>query len=170
MATVTVHSKFPWDGNVVYTINQLTSKTEFSLGIRIPSYAKEFGILLNNSEITEMVDIREGYCYIHRMWHEEDTVHLIFDMSVRRVYTNTSVRDNIGCVALMRGPIVYCFEGIDNGNRIQELRVKREEKIRVGKYKPELLSGIVPLEMKGIRIYVNDDLYFEGDSCKKKKC
>lgn len=169
LATITLASQYPWKGDITYTINSSGTKSEFTLAIRIPSYVKEFKILLNHLEYSERLDIRDGYCYIHQNWGEGDTVQLLFDMPVRRMHTNTLVRNNIGCVALMRGPIVYCFEGNDNGNNIQELHVKRDEKIIIGNYDPELLGGIVPLKMKGIRIYANDGLYFEEDFSKKEE-
>ncbi|TAH66569.1 MAG: glycoside hydrolase family 127 protein [Anaerolineaceae bacterium] len=162
LATITLDSRFPWEGDMTYTINPSGTKSEFNFAIRIPSYVKEYKILCNHLEYTGSIDIRDGYCYINRSWEEGDTVQLIFDLPVRRVHTNTLVRSNIGCVALMRGPIVYCFEGIDNGDNIQELHVKRFEKITIGDYDPNLLNGIVPLKMNGIRIYSNEDLYFEG--------
>ncbi|NLP35804.1 MAG: glycoside hydrolase family 127 protein [Clostridiales bacterium] len=169
LATITLDSKFPWEGNMTYTINPTGAKSEFALAIRIPSYAKEFKILLNGTEYTDKLDIRDGYCYINREWQDGDSVQLLFDMPVRRMYTNTLVRSNIGCVALMRGPIVYCFEGIDNGDNIQELRVRKDEDIIIGDYDPELLSGIVPLKVKGSRIYANDSLYFEGEFSHKEE-
>ena len=169
LATITLDTRYPWEGNVTYTVQPSGIKSEFTLAIRIPSYVKDFTILLNNSEYGERLDIRDGYCYINRKWEEGDTVQLLFDMTVRRMHSNTLVRHNIGCVALMRGPIVYCLEGIDNGNNLQELHLKRDEEIIIGDYDPELLGGIVDLRMKGSRIYANDSLYFEGDFSQKEE-
>lgn len=163
LATITLETEYPWKGDMTYTINPSGKKSEFTFALRIPSYVKEFTILLNGSEYTEKLDIRDGYCYIKRKWQDGDTVQLLFDMPVRRIYTNTLVRSNIGCVALMRGPIVYCFEGIDNGNNLQELHVKKDEEIIIGNYEPELLKGIVALKVKGLRIFANDNLYFQGE-------
>lgn len=172
LASITLDTNHPWEGDVTYTINPSGSKSEFTLSIRIPSYVKEFKILLNNSnysEYEEKLDIRDGYCYINRKWEEGDTLKLLFDMPVRRMHSNTMLRHNIACVALMRGPIVYCLEGIDNGDKLQELHVKRDEEIMVGEYDPEILRGIVPLKMKGMRIHANDSLYFEGGFSQKEE-
>jgi DUF1680 family protein len=114
-------------------------------------------------------DIREGYCYIRRRWEEYDTLKLFYDMPIRRIHTNTLVKENIGCVALIRGPIVYCFEEKDNGPNIQELWIKKNEKVDIGKYEPDMLNGIVPLKTKGLRIYANNDLYFEGDFTQREE-
>ncbi len=162
-ATIHMESKSPWEGNVTYTIHPKTRNREFTLSIRIPSYASNAVFYLNGNELIGEPDIREGYCYIKRRWNDHDTLKLIYDMPVRRVHTNTLVKENIGCVALTRGPIVYCFEEIDNGSNIQELWVKRDEKPEVGNYEPDILGGIVPLRTKGLRIYSHNDLYFEGE-------
>ena len=169
LATITLDTRYPWEGSVTYTIQPSGRKLEFTLAIRIPSYVKEFTILLNNSEYGSSLDIRDGYCYFNRKWEEGDTLQLLFDMPVRRIHANTLVRHNIGCVALMRGPIVYCLEGVDNGDNLQELHIKKDEEILIGEYDPESLSGIVDLRMKGTRVYANDGLYFEGDFSEKEE-
>lgn len=163
LATIDVESELPWEGKVSYTINPTGKKAEFALAVRVPSYAKGSKILINGKESEGENDIRDGYCYINRRWNQGDTVQLVFDMPARRIYTNTQVRENIGCVAIMRGPIVYCFEGIDNGENIQELHINKGEEIKVGEYEPTLLSGIKPLKIKGTRIFNHDSLYFEGN-------
>ena len=48
-------------------------------------------------------------------------------MEIRKVYANTNVREDIGCVALMRGPFVYCFEGVDNDSDVQSLILEAEK-------------------------------------------
>ena len=168
LATIVAESEFPWKGKVSYTVKPTGKNPEFSLAIRIPSYAKEVNILLNGKEQEEN-DIRDGYCYINRRWNEGDNVQLMFDMPARKVYTNSLVKENIGCVAIMRGPIVYCFEEVDNGGNIQELHINRGEEIKVGEYETALLDGIVPLKIKGTRIFYRDSLYFEGEYSMKSE-
>ena len=162
-ATIEAKSKGPFEGGIAYTINPKDKNNEFTFAVRIPSYAKNAVFYLNGNKLNSELDIREGYCYIKRIWGAHDTLELMYDMEVQRIHTNTLVRENIGCVALVRGPIVYCFEEKDNGPNIQELWIRRSENIVVGKYDPDILNGIVPLKAKGLRIYSNNDLYFEGE-------
>lgn len=163
LASIFVESDSPWEGNVSYTIEPKGNDREFTLSIRIPSYAKNAVFCLNGVQLTDELDIRDGYCYIKRVWESKDRITLHYDMPVRRVYSNTRVKENIGCVALLRGPIVYCFEEKDNGSDLQELWIKKNETVEVGEYKAEVLSGIVPLKTKGVRISRKDELYSEGD-------
>lgn len=161
-AAIRVNSKAPWEGDVTYTVMPKKSGMSFKLAVRIPSYAKNAELSLNGCRVNEPV-IKDGYVYIERVWEDKDQLRLQYDMPVRRVYTNTLVRENIGCVALLRGPIVYCFEEKDNGANMQELRVKKNGAIKVEDYDPKVLNGIVPLAVEGIRVYAREELYFEGE-------
>ena len=54
---------------------------------------------------------------IRRSWRKGDVAELLLPMPVRRVLAHASVMDDAGRVAIQRGPLVYCAEGIDNGGR-----------------------------------------------------
>ena len=43
-------------------------------------------------------------------------------MPVERVYADPNVKADVGRVALQRGPIVYCLEGVDNDGWVQKSR------------------------------------------------
>jgi DUF1680 family protein len=45
-------------------------------------------------------------------------IELDLDMTPKFVRANRAVHENAGRVALMRGPVVYCLEGVDNGEDI----------------------------------------------------
>ena len=61
-------------------------------------------------------------------------VELRFELMPRRVYADPKVKDNAGCVALAKGPFIYCFEGVDNGEKLSELRVAPEAAITAGEF------------------------------------
>jgi len=44
-------------------------------------------------------------------------------MSVKFYHAHPAVRADAGKVALMRGPVVYCLEGVDNGPALHDLTV-----------------------------------------------
>lgn len=60
--------------------------------------------------------------------------------------------------ALMRGPLVYCFEGADNGS-VRELRLDRSMIPSVSDFIPDLLGGTVRLTTKAYRIHDFEDIY-----------
>jgi len=56
---------------------------------------------------------------------EEDEEEIVLTMEMKPVLieANPEVQANAGRVAMMRGPVVYCLEGHDNGERLQDLRI-----------------------------------------------
>ena len=158
-ADIRLDADYPWNGNIKYTITPHT-KDEFCLAVRIPSWCKAYKVKLNGFDYENYL-IKEGYLYINRNWKCNDTVLLVLDMTIRRIYTNTKVRSNAGCVALMRGPIVYCFEEVDNGKELQALRIPRKSQVMALPYNESFLNGIVSLQVEGIRLKSSDDLYSE---------
>ena len=55
-----------------------------------------------------------GYLKLHRTWAAGDTVTLTLPMPAERLYAHPDVRQDVGRVALRRGPLVYCLEQHDN--------------------------------------------------------
>ena len=45
-------------------------------------------------------------------------------MSPRIIYANQAVAEDSGCVAVQRGPLIYCVEEIDNGKMLQSILIK----------------------------------------------
>lgn len=77
--------------------------------------------------------LRDGYLYLSGEWQDGDEIYLSFPMEVRCVRANTRVREDIGKVAFLRGPVCYCMEEADNGKDLQLLRADtgRRQDIRV---------------------------------------
>ena len=115
-AVVKVDSSYPWEGKVTYQV-KAKMKDAFELAIHIPSHIRMDTLCVTvNGEKTDAAScIKDGYLYLKQNWGENDVIELTFDLPVRKIYANTNVREDEGCVALMRGPVVYCFEGVDNG-------------------------------------------------------
>lgn len=97
----------------------------FTLAIHIPAYVKDLRVTVNGGAFDTAGEIRDGYLYISRKWGSDDQVELHFPLPVRKIYASTHVREDVGCVALMRGPVVYCFEGADNGANLQAAADKK---------------------------------------------
>ncbi|MCC8107276.1 MAG: glycoside hydrolase family 127 protein [Clostridiales bacterium] len=66
-------------------------------------------------------EYRDGYLYITKIWNEEDEITLHFPMDVKLIAPDEKIREDIGKVAVMRGPIVYCLEEADNGSDLHLL-------------------------------------------------
>src|SRR5204863_3414687 len=77
-----------------------------------------------------------------------------------RVYADPRVKADVGRVALMRGPVVYCLEGIDNDGQVRNVILPTDANLEA-KFDPALFGGAVTIlgEAKRVR--------FEGESVKR---
>lgn len=67
----------------------------------------------------------------------------MLDLEPRRLYAHTRVASDTGCVAIARGPIVYCAEQADNGDGLYQIRLPRESQLRTEPVTDEVLGEIV---------------------------
>src|SRR5207249_7359372 len=122
---------YPWDGEVTLTIDPKAAR-EFELHVRIPGWCEGATLSINDQAST--IDVQNGYARIARTWNAGDTVKLNLPMPVKRIYADPRVKADVGRVALMRGPIVYCLEGVDlkesNSGRVRNLVLPRDSKPR----------------------------------------
>lgn len=110
MAELTIESGHPWDGAVKIQIRGVDAV--FTIACRIPDWCDTYH--LETAE-DAMIEEREGYLYITRHWKDQDQINLDFPMEIRFLAADTRVREDVGKVAVMRGPVVYCMEGADQG-------------------------------------------------------
>ncbi|MFC7054863.1 hypothetical protein ACFQOY_02700 [Enterococcus alcedinis] len=101
----------PWSGNSTVVVT--TEHPEvFTLSIRKPEWAKEYKVIIDNEAIeTEEVS---GFIKISRQWNGETKIRLELSMPVTKIEAHPYVSADTGKVALQRGPILYCFEEVDN--------------------------------------------------------
>ncbi len=100
---------YPSDGRVWIGVE---TAGEFSISLRIPGWAVEPKVAVNGEDVN---DVQSGrYCSINRDWSKGDVIAIDFGMSSRLVAGNEKVKGQAGKVAIMRGPLVYCLEQIDN--------------------------------------------------------
>ena len=159
---VTVESNYPWDGKVTYHVTGKTEE-ETILGIHIPSWARPGSVQVRINGKVENIsaDVEKGYLILKRVW-EKDEVEVVFSMRIRKIYANLKVREDAGCVAFMRGPIVYCFEGVDNPGLLQSYHIFEDAKAEAEVCEEGLLEGCVLLKIKVRKLEtVGDSLYSE---------
>ena len=65
------------------------------------------------------------YLTIARRWSPGDTIALAFPMAPEIVASNPRVTENLGRVAVQRGPIVYCMEQLDQNPAAADFRKSR---------------------------------------------
>jgi len=127
---VRMESALPWDGKASLTVSP-ESPARFRLALRLPGWlAGRPSVRLNGEDVR---DAREenGYLVMERTWQNGDTVELVFPMEAAWMEAHPEVRADRGKVALVRGPLVYCFEEADNGRLLAALSVSPDTKPEV---------------------------------------
>lgn len=102
-ASVKQETSYPANGEIKLAVKGGFKKA----ALRIPGWCSSFTL----SEPYELID---GYAYA--VIPESREITLTLDMPARLVRSHPAVTENEGKAAVMRGPIVYCMEGKDNGS------------------------------------------------------
>lgn len=143
--TLKQETRYPWDGRVRITVQEIHEAGDFTLYLRIPGWA-EGATGDVNGEALPLDELAAGqYCAIRRVWRVGDVVTLSLPMPVRRMVSHPYALENTGRVALMRGPLLYCLEAADN--RVGDVRdlVLADDAEIVAARRPDLLNDIVVL-------------------------
>ncbi len=135
-------SNYPWDDNIRFTVTP-QRPSRFNLNLRIPGWAQQATVAVNGRAV-KILPVVNGYARVERRWKVGDTVTLHLPMPVQRVHADPRVAANIGRVALMRGPVVYCVEGLDNGGHARPLILPADVAITPAP-RPDLLGGVTVL-------------------------
>ena len=158
--TLTQNSQVPFGGKVSFKLS-CPNGTKLTLRVRKPFWTD--GVTCN-AEMTE----KNGYLVVEKVWNDGDTVFFDFAMPVRRVYASPYVRQDLGKVCLMRGPLVYCLEEADNGNNLHLVSLPEESEI-VPAQGEGVLSGMTTLKAKGLRIVPEEGTLYRGAPCRRKE-
>jgi len=149
---------YPWTGAVAIRVAPARPQA-FEVRVRIPGWAQErpvpsalyryagapqgtFTLRVNGKAVVPTVT--KGYAVLARTWAAGDVIALDLPMPVRRVLADDRVADDRGKVALERGPLVYCAEGIDNGGAALDIVVPDDARFSAER-RADLLGGVTVL-------------------------
>ncbi|MDD6736370.1 MAG: hypothetical protein PUE13_08705, partial [Clostridiales bacterium] len=79
-----------------------------------------------------------------------------FDMTPTLIEANPMVKADSGKAALQLGPVIYCAEGVDNGNILRGKFIDKNLQCRI-QYNPEF--GLNTITAKGFKKLFSDRLY-----------
>jgi hypothetical protein len=118
---------YPDNGKIKYTYSG--DNSNLSICLRIPQWCEEYSIMINGKEIQTC--LTDGFIEINKEWENGDTIELVMDLDSNYVFANPKVWANSGRVSIMRGPIIYCFEEIDNGANLGGMVVDTHSEIEI---------------------------------------
>jgi hypothetical protein len=163
-------SNYPWEGDVRLGVS-MGRPTAFRMLLRIPGWARgeampgglygfadrsaEKVVIKVNGQIVD-APMHEGYAVVERTWKKGDSVELVLPMIVRRVEACDSVKEDLGKVALQRGPLLYCAEWTDNGGKTSNFIMPANDGYFM-RGEPGLLGGVVTIGAAGERVVVSPD-------------
>jgi uncharacterized protein len=148
---VTQKTNYPWDG-VVEIVVAPAQPADFVLYLRIPGWASRARVAVNGKPVLGAIPGK--YLAVNRHWSPGDAISLQMDMDVQALEANPRVIDDTGRVALQRGPLVYCMEGLDQpaGLDFSSLAVdagKESARLFRNEFRQDLLGGVVTIQNSG---------------------
>jgi DUF1680 family protein len=165
-------NNYPWDGDLKFTVSPKSSFQTFSLMIRIPGWAQNVAIpsdlysFQSNNDNKPVIKINgvavdykmeNGYAVLNRAWTKNNLVELNLPMEVRRVIAHQKLKDDVGKIALQRGPIMYCAEWPDNNGKATNL-VLPAGTIFSTEFKPAMLNGITIVKAEATAVVTDEKL------------
>jgi len=142
-----VTTKYPWDG--VITVDVKKASPGSVLAIRIPGWC-------NKHRLDKKYSIVNGYAIIADVSAGEK-ITFELEMDAQIIQANPNVRENIGKVAVQRGPLVYCLEEVDNGKDLHLLCLPQNAEFEL---LPEEELGATFLATNGKRISTNSNALY----------
>ena len=161
-------TNYPWDGDIRLTVNPEKPVT-MTLCLRIPGWARNEVLpgglyrfaqpsdlspsLMVNGKLRQL-KIKDGYARITRTWRMGDIVELSLPLPVRKVLATDLIVDDRNKVALTRGPVVFCAEGIDNEGDLKSLVIPIAAQFNYT-FDPNLLNGVGTLQGNALKLTGN---------------
>ena len=84
------------------------------VALRIPAWCERFSL-------DHPYELHDGYAVVE---NDGGEILLELDVAPRAVFADPRVSRDVGCLCVMRGPVVYCAEGVDNGKCLHRYTVK----------------------------------------------
>ena len=161
---LTQQTDYPWDDKVSIVIDDAPDR-EIALMLRIPGWARDSELSINGE--TSDLELTSGsYAKLKRVWKPGDSVNLSLPMKPRSMKAHPKAEEIRNHLAVMRGPLVYCLEGIDLPDGVSILEVYAPDDMEFSaSARQELLGGVTVINGKARRVTENgaaNALYLEA--------
>ena len=128
-------TRYPADGVISITCQAPRKQ----IALRIPGWCRSF-------RLNRPYELKNGYAYVTLDGKTELLLEL--DMPVTVIAANRQVHECAGRVAVTRGPVVYCIEGVDNGDDLKSVAIDPNGSFQVAETEfllPDLMTtGWIP--------------------------
>lgn len=103
-----METNYPWEGEICIRVEDCPEG--MALSVRKPGWCERWTLSVNGAAS----DAQPVGGYFRLKVNAGDEIALSLDMTPRRAYADPRVKEDAGRVAVLRGPVVYCAEEIDN--------------------------------------------------------
>lgn len=149
-AAVSVQTDFPWSGTVRVVVEEGPAGAPWTLSLRVPQWAAGHSVSVAGRPVAGAVP-EDGWLRLERDWSAGDEVVLDLPMTPRLVEADPRVDAVRGCVAIERGPLVYCLEGVDHpGGGLDDVVIDAGRPLSE-EQDGRLLGGVVTVTAAGYR-------------------
>ena len=138
---------YPWSGDIKIEAEN-TGTNDVRLGVRVPRWARD-GFRLFVDDVEPGGKVADGFVYVVVPAGRSVSVRLELPMSVRQVRASNRVREDVGKVAVMRGPVVFCMEEADNEGPLWLYELARGPMRYT--FDADLLGGVGTVEAEATR-------------------
>ena len=159
---LSMRTQWPWRGGVMFTAELTGPGEPLPLTVHFRRPNGNYGIPLPGglySYLThEEREAESGFISVAGTLDARTRLNhsLEFRIPVRRVVAREEVSACRGRVAIERGPIVYCVEGVDHGGLVEDL-VLPDDAVLKPKWEAELFGGVMTLVGTGLRVVRAED-------------
>ena len=108
--TLQMATNYPWSGAIEVTVAE-SDDAPWALSVRIPGWCGRASLSCNGVPVQGKA--AGGYVTVSRVWSSGDRLTLDLAMPPRVTTPDPRIDAVRGCAALERGPLVYCFEHVD---------------------------------------------------------
>jgi len=122
-------TNYPWEETVAVKYTG-EAAVRMKLALRIPGWCKEFKMIAPKDKICTQ---ENGYYYVEGVWNPGDSMEVELPMQPMIIAAHANVREDIGKVAVVKGPITYCMEEHDNGKDLHLYKLRTDVPIKEGK-------------------------------------
>ncbi len=145
-----METHYPYEGEVRIEV-ECEETVNMGVAFREPDWAVIDEIRCNECEKIHF-ERRKGYLYISpRRWGACFTLNFTIPLRAQLIAANPSVVADVGKAAIMRGPIVYCLEEVDNGAELGSIYLDPEEEMHIGD-EVDGLEGVCTILAKAYRL------------------
>ncbi|MBK3565663.1 glycoside hydrolase family 127 protein [Streptomyces sp. MBT62] len=154
--SVRAETDYPWQGTVAFTVEE-TPEQPWTLSLRVPQWCREFRVRVGELSYDQTdAPVSDGWLRLERTWTPGDRVVLELALAPRLTAADPRVDAVRGCVAIERGPLVYCLEQVDNpGGGLDDIVLDPARPLAVT-HRPDLLGGVTTVVASGHRRRIPD--------------